>query len=142
MEGPPPLRQQPFPLVGRPRQTATPFHATLPSLCLVNLFVPRLSKAAYIYLMLPRASRPRTIANLLARAPPLSSSRNLFRNLPLASSRLYTSATSIMADRVHRVTLIKLPKEEDQKLILDQYRKLAVDHKKVPPLPPSDYFAV
>lgn len=36
-----------------------------------------------------------------------------------------------MTDRVHRVTLLKIPKPDEQKIILDQYRKLATDNKKV-----------
>lgn len=72
------------------------------------------------------------------RARPL---QNLTTPQPLfPSRRSYVAATmAASADRVHRVTLLKLPKAEDQKLILDQYRKLAVNNKKVtkPPWPPN-----
>lgn len=43
-----------------------------------------------------------------------------------------------MADRIHRVTMFKMPKEEDRQKMLEQYRKLAKDNQKVktpPPLP-------
>ena len=35
-----------------------------------------------------------------------------------------------MADRIHRVTMFKMPKEEDRQRMLEQYRKLAKDNQK------------
>lgn len=36
-----------------------------------------------------------------------------------------------MADRVHRVTMFKLPKADDQQRLLEQYKKLGETHLKV-----------
>ncbi|KAI0197922.1 hypothetical protein F4808DRAFT_437554 [Astrocystis sublimbata] len=41
-------------------------------------------------------------------------------------SRSYVS----VADRVHRVTMFKMPKAEDQKRFLEQCRKMAVDNQR------------
>jgi hypothetical protein len=42
-------------------------------------------------------------------------------------SRGYVS----VADRVHRVTMFKMPKAEDQERFLEQCRKMAVDNQRV-----------
>ena len=36
-----------------------------------------------------------------------------------------------MADRIHRVTMFKMPKEEDRQRMLEQYRQMAKDNQKV-----------
>jgi hypothetical protein len=36
-----------------------------------------------------------------------------------------------MADRVHRVTMFKMPKEEDRKRMLEAYNALAKNNQKV-----------
>ncbi|KAL6858124.1 hypothetical protein ACO1O0_005576 [Amphichorda felina] len=35
-----------------------------------------------------------------------------------------------MADRIHRVTMFKMPKEEDRQRMLEQYRQMAKDNQK------------
>lgn len=35
-----------------------------------------------------------------------------------------------MADRIHRVTMFKMPKEEDRQRMLEQYRKMGKDNQK------------
>jgi hypothetical protein len=39
-----------------------------------------------------------------------------------------------MADRVHRITMFKLPSKDDQAKLLDQYNKLSASQQKVTPL--------
>jgi hypothetical protein len=36
-----------------------------------------------------------------------------------------------MADRVHRITMFKMPREEDQQRMLVQYREMAANNRKV-----------
>jgi hypothetical protein len=36
-----------------------------------------------------------------------------------------------MADRVHRITMFKIPKEEDRQKLLEQYKVLATTHERV-----------
>lgn len=47
----------------------------------------------------------------------------------------YPRGYATMADRVHRVTMFKMPKAEDQQRMLEQYRKMAADNQRVSSLP-------
>lgn len=42
----------------------------------------------------------------------------------------YSNASAAMADRIHRVTMFKMPKEEDRQRMLEQYRQMAKDNQK------------
>lgn len=45
-----------------------------------------------------------------------------------------------MADRIHRVTMFKMPKEEDRQRMMEQYRKMARDNRKVLNIPITTLF--
>lgn len=36
-----------------------------------------------------------------------------------------------MADRIHRITMFKLPKQEDQAAMIEKYKDLKVNNQKV-----------
>ena len=48
-----------------------------------------------------------------------------------AAIRFLSSATVKMADRVHRVTMFKLPSEESQKKLVELYQTLKANNSKV-----------
>lgn len=47
-----------------------------------------------------------------------------------------------MADRVHRITMFKLPSKDDQAKLLDQYNKLSASQQKVTPLQSTPYWHI
>lgn len=65
----------------------------------------------------------------LTRSPPrgLQPLTTVAKNGFNGHSRSYVS----VANRVHRVTMFKMPKAEDQKKFLEQCRKMAVDNQRV-----------
>lgn len=54
--------------------------------------------------------------------PPIPSTASQVR------ARLYTTK---MANRVHRITMFKMPSEDDRAVLLEQYNKLSANQQKV-----------
>lgn len=48
-----------------------------------------------------------------------------------AAFRFLSSASVKMADRVHRITMFKLPSEESQKKLIEEYKTLKENNRKV-----------
>lgn len=71
--------------------------------------------------MFPRALRSVTT---VARSAQKTSA---FNNSLNGYNRTYVT----IAERVHRVTMFKMPKPEDQQRFLEQARKMAVDNQRV-----------
>jgi hypothetical protein len=70
----------------------------------------------------------------------LSSTRHTSYAVPSSLNFYYTRAvssvtpprsTTKMATRIHRVTMFKLPKAEDQNALMEQYKKLNAENSKV-----------
>ncbi|KAL6794777.1 hypothetical protein GGI42DRAFT_333093 [Trichoderma sp. SZMC 28013] len=73
--------------------------------------------------MTPRVLRPLALFNSKQITPRPS--------IPYpAALRFLSSASVTMADRVHRITMFKLPSEESQKKLLEEYKTLKENNRK------------